>query len=257
MSSYLEVKELSKTFMQNGQALNVLDDISFTLSKSEFLCVLGASGCGKTTLLRCLAGLETPTSGIITLDGQLITKPGILTSMVFQTFDQLFPWKTVIENVAYPLRVKDTNLKSKESRLIAMQYLDNVGLSRFADYYPHQLSGGMKQRVAIARALAQKPSLLLMDEPYASLDADTRTTMQQELLDLWNQSKMTIVFVTHSIIEAVGLGSQFMVLSPQTGYCSYFRSEVSMIDGKLRTPENEGFHECWSTLKNQIRMNKL
>jgi len=255
MSSHLEIRHLSHHFSFNGEITPVFNDISLSLNKGEFLCILGVSGCGKTTLLRRLAGFLKPVEGEIFIDGNLMTNPEKHCAMVFQTFDQLLPWKTVLSNVTYPLLInKNANRTKTQSREIAQKYLDMVGLSKFLDYYPHQLSGGMKQRVAIARALAMQPSLILMDEPFASLDADTRTALQKILLRIWKQSGVTVLFVTHSIIESIALSTKMMVLGPNAeGIKLFMDNPVKGEPGVPRTPQSPGYPECWSLLSNMIR----
>jgi len=254
MSPFLQIKDLSKEFTSNGENYKVFSNVSLELEEGEFLCILGSSGCGKTTLLRCVGGFEQPSTGQVIINGKLVEKPGIHDSMVFQSFEQLFPWKTVLGNVLYPLQINHIGSNKKETVDIAMSYLDLVGLTQFKNYYPHQLSGGMKQRVAIARSLAQKPSVILMDEPFASLDADTRTSLQNELISIWSKSKITILFVTHSIIEAIALGSKFLVMGGnEDSVRMYMDNPVQGTPGRLRDPEDEGFSECWGQLKNLVR----
>ncbi len=185
------------------------------LPQDRFI-LLGPSGCGKSTLLKAAAGFIAPAEGEFLLDGASIRGPGPDRVVVFQEFDQLPPWKTVRQNVAFPLRAA-RRLGRAEADERAMHYLDKVGLAGFADAYPHTLSGGMKQRVAIARALAMQPRILLMDEPFAALDALTRRRMQEELQQLWEASPFTLLFVTHSIEEALVLGSRILLLSPHPG----------------------------------------
>jgi NitT/TauT family transport system ATP-binding protein len=189
--------------------------VSFDIHKTDRLVLLGPSGCGKSTLLKAIAGFLKPVEGSIALRGKPIDGPGPDRMMVFQEFDQLLPWKTVSANVIFPMTVN--GVRREEARARASDAIAKVNLSKFADAYPHMLSGGMKQRVAIARAMAMKPDVLLMDEPYAALDALTRRKMQDELLQLWEDVHFTLVFVTHSIEEAVVIGSRIVVLSPHPG----------------------------------------
>ncbi len=189
--------------------------VSFDIHKQDRLVLLGPSGCGKSTLLKAIAGFLHPVEGRITLKDTVINGPGPDRMMVFQEFDQLLPWKTVAANVAYPMLINGVSRDEAMAR--ARDALAKVNLTKFVDAYPHMLSGGMKQRVAIARAMAMKPDVLLMDEPYAALDALTRRKMQEELLHLWNDVGFTLVFVTHSIEEAVVVGSRVVVLSPHPG----------------------------------------
>jgi NitT/TauT family transport system ATP-binding protein len=190
--------------------------VSFSMFQSDRLVLLGPSGCGKSTLLKAVAGHLKPVSGSILLDEREIDGPGPDRIMVFQEFDQLFPWKTVKENVIFAL-IASGKTKRPEAEDQALYYLRKVNLEQFVNAYPHTLSGGMKQRVAIARCLAMKPEIILMDEPFAALDALTRQKMQDELLELWSEIKFTMLFVTHSIPEAILLGNRIILLSPHPG----------------------------------------
>ncbi len=213
--SIVSVTNLDKVFEREGLAPTVaLADINLEIEEKEFICLVGPSGCGKTTLLRIIAGLEKPTSGDVRLDGVPIAGPDPQRGMVFQEYS-LFPWKSVIDNIAFGLEMK--GLSRQERREIAEEYLDIVNLEQFRDAYPHELSGEMRQRVAIARALANNPRVLLMDEPFGALDAQTRNVMQKELLEIWEETKKTVVFVTHSVDEAVYLADRIVVLSPRPG----------------------------------------
>lgn len=254
MSAFLEIQSLGQRFMSGTQEHITYKDMNLTLDKGEFLCILGSSGCGKTTLLRTVGGFEKPTWGRVLVNGREITGPGRHCSMVFQTFEQLFPWKTIMGNVLFPLLNGPSPMPRREAVERAGHYLEMVGLTKFADYYPHQLSGGMKQRVAIARALAIESDLMLMDEPFASLDADTRTSLQKELVRIWDQTKITILFVTHSIIESIALGSKLMAMGEYPeGVKLFIDNPVKGERGKLRTPESEGYSECWAMLSRMIR----
>jgi NitT/TauT family transport system ATP-binding protein len=212
----LECTNLSRVFVDPVHKTNVtaLRDITLDVPKEEFLCLLGPSGCGKTTLLHMIAGFDSPTSGSIRFDGKPVTGPSPERGVVFQEFS-LYPWKTVYENVDFGLAIQHRSLA--ERRSIIEHYLKLVGLGDFAGLRPHQLSGGMKQRVAIARTLAMSPVIMLMDEPFASLDVDTRSRMDIELLKIWKQETRTVLFVTHSIEEAVLLSDRIVVFSPQPG----------------------------------------
>jgi NitT/TauT family transport system ATP-binding protein len=189
--------------------------VSFDVHAADRFVLLGPSGCGKSSLLKAVAGFMRPVEGEIRLKGNRVTAPGPDRMMVFQEFDQLMPWKTVRGNVLFPMLVQ--GVPAAEARARAEDAIAKVSLTRFGDVYPHMLSGGMKQRVAIARAMASKPDILLMDEPYAALDALTRRRMQEELLQLWDELHFTVLFVTHSIEEAVIVGSRILVLSPHPG----------------------------------------
>ncbi len=209
----LEVKGLGKDFESPQGRVTALRDINFKTHRREFVCVIGPSGCGKSTLVRILAGLESHSSGKVLLDGRPVHGPGPDRGMVFQGYT-LFPWLTVKQNVMFGLKMsRRTGMEDQE----AMQWIDLVGLARFADSYPHQLSGGMKQRVAIARALANQPRVLLMDEPFGALDAQTRARMQAYLLDIWKNIDITIVFITHDLDEAIYLADRILVLKAHPG----------------------------------------
>ena len=190
--------------------------VSFNVNQSDRFILLGPSGCGKSTLLKAVGGFIKPVEGEIRLNGAVTREPGPDRMMVFQEFDQLLPWKTVMQNVVFSL-VASRQLSRSEARDRALHSIEKVGLTKFRDSFPHTLSGGMKQRVAIARGMAMEPAILLMDEPFAALDALTRQRMQRELLDLWEGTKFTVLFVTHSISEAVLLGTRILLLSPHPG----------------------------------------
>lgn len=190
--------------------------VSFDVLPGDRFVLLGPSGCGKSTLLKAVGGYMPPTEGEIRLKGRPVTGPGPDRMMVFQEFDQLLPWKTVKQNVVFALEAS-SRLTGRAAEERAMAYIDKVNLTKFADSYPHMLSGGMKQRVAIARGMAMEPDILLMDEPFAALDALTRRKMQDELLMLWEETRFTVLFVTHSIPEAIKIGSRILLLSPHPG----------------------------------------
>jgi NitT/TauT family transport system ATP-binding protein len=212
----LAVDHVNLEYRTRERIVRATHDVSFDVYGGDRFVLLGPSGCGKSTLLKAVAGFIEPTSGSISLDGQAIRGPGADRIVVFQEFDQLPPWKTVLQNVAFPLRVAK-KLSRAEAKERALHYLEKVGLASFANAYPHTLSGGMKQRVAIARALAMQPRVLLMDEPFAALDALTRRKMQEELLRLWEEVNFTLLFVTHSIEEALVVGNRILLLSPHPG----------------------------------------
>ncbi|NLM29676.1 MAG: ABC transporter ATP-binding protein [Methanomicrobiales archaeon] len=211
----VSIRGLGKAFPKDdGTTTQALVDVNLDIQDQEFVCMVGPSGCGKTTLLRIIAGLETPTTGEVTVDGSAVIGPDPKRGMVFQEYS-LFPWRRVIDNVAFGLEMKGVG--KEERQKTADHYIDMVGLSQFRNAYPFELSGGMRQRVAIARALANDPDVLLMDEPFGALDAQTRNRMQKELLSLWAETKQTIVFVTHSVDEAVYLADRIVVLSQRPG----------------------------------------
>lgn len=243
----LEIRNLNKAYEDNGAVQkNILEQVNLNVKKNEFLCILGPSGCGKTTLLRCIAGFETY-SGDILIEGQKKDKPGTDRIMVFQDFNQLFPWKTVEKNVQYPLKLGGIKDK-KELQEISHTVLEKVKLSGYEGYYPYQLSGGMKQRVAIAKALALKPKIILMDEPFAALDAMTRSRLQQELLNISVEEECTIIFVTHNIQEAIVLGTRIIVLK-ENG--KVVVDEVNAIQRPV-TPASQGYGEAWERLRDAL-----
>ncbi len=211
----LEILNLNQSFPKDdGSRLVVLDNITFDVKDKEFVCILGSSGCGKTTLLRMIAGLDTAESGSIVLDREEIRGTSPKVGMVFQEYS-LFPWRSVIDNIAFGLEMQ--GMKKEERYRIAERYLTLVNLTQFRDSFPSELSGGMRQRVAVARALALDPVLLLMDEPFGALDAQTRNMLQKELLDIREATKKTIIFITHSVDEAVYLSDRIIVLTPRPG----------------------------------------
>ena len=210
----LEVKGLNKVFDSAQGPVTALKDIHFQTHRREFVCVIGPSGCGKSTLIRILSGLEPQSSGDVQLDGEPVSGPGPDRGMVFQGYT-LFPWLTVKKNVMFGLVNQGMGKSQAESE--ALQWIDLVGLERFANAYPHQLSGGMKQRVAIARALANQPRILLMDEPFGALDAQTRAKMQSYLLEIWKNIDITVLFITHDLDEAIFLADRILVLKANPG----------------------------------------
>jgi NitT/TauT family transport system ATP-binding protein len=231
----LEVRQLSKVFFEQNDprrpGLVALHNISLVIQKNEFVSLLGPSGCGKTTLIRIIAGLLAADRGEILVNQRPVTAPGRDRCMVFQQFG-LLPWRTVLSNVEFGLEIEGV---AKEERAeIARKYLDLVGLTGFDDYYPHQISGGMQQRVGIARALSKKPDILLMDEPFGAVDAQTREQLQEELLKIWAQTDTTVVFVTHSIDEAIYLSDRVVVMQARPGR---IKEELSV---ELPRPRWEG-----------------
>lgn len=210
----LEVNNLNKVFTSTKGPITALNNVSFKTHRREFLTVIGPSGCGKSTLIRILAGLESKTSGDVLLDGKQVTGPGPDRGMVFQGYT-LFPWLTVKRNVMFGLQSQGKSFSNAESE--AMQWIDLIGLEKFANAYPDQLSGGMKQRVAIARSLAAQPRILLMDEPFGALDAQTRARMQAYLQEIWRNIDITILFITHDLDEAISLADRILVLKAHPG----------------------------------------
>jgi NitT/TauT family transport system ATP-binding protein len=212
---YIEVRDVSLTYDTPSGSVTGVQEANFGMEQSEFLCLVGPSGCGKSTLLNILAGFLTPTGGAIYIGGKPVTGRGMDRGVVFQDFAQLFPWRTALANVAFGLEMK--GVAKAERERIALEQLRLVKLEKFAKSYPHHLSGGMQQRVAIARALAYNPSVLLMDEPFAALDALTRDEMQRLLADVWRETRKTVIYVTHNVAEAVYLADRVIVMTPHPG----------------------------------------
>lgn len=210
----LSVRDLCKSFATDGRTHVVFDQVSLDIHRREFVCVIGPSGCGKSTFLRIVAGLDQATGGEVLLDGKPVSGPGPDRGMVFQGYT-LFPWLTVKQNVMFGLRMSGKPTHTQQGE--ASQWLEMVGLSKFESSYPHELSGGMKQRVAIARALANEPRILIMDEPFGALDAQTRAQMQSYLLQIWKQVDVTILFITHDLDEAVYLSDRIVVMGTNPG----------------------------------------
>lgn len=216
LAPLLNVSGVTLQYKTKRQVVTATYQVDFQVYPADRFILLGPSGCGKSTLLKGVGGFLTPVAGRIEIDGKQVERPGPDRMMVFQEFDQLLPWKTVLENIVFPM---ETSGKYPRAEAIerAERFLAKVNLMKFRDAYPHMLSGGMKQRVAIARGMAMGPSILLMDEPFAALDALTRLKMQEELLQLWQELRFTVLFVTHSIQEAIILGTRILVLSPHPG----------------------------------------
>lgn len=239
MCAILEVKNLKKIYNNGDTKKEVLADVNLTLEENEFLCILGPSGCGKTTFLRCLAGFEKY-EGSVSVRGKEVKGPGTDRIMVFQDFNQLFPWKTAAKNIELALKLQGGHTK-QECRKLALEALAKVKLRDYANYYPYQLSGGMKQRVAIAKAIALKPDIILMDEPFAALDAMTRNTLQQEMLDISVNEKCTIIFITHNIQEAIVMGTRIL--------CMHEGGVIAVDEKNPMTrpisPSSKGYGELW------------
>ena len=212
----LEVEGLTLQYKTTEHLVTATYRVDFKVFEADRFVLLGPSGCGKSSLLKAVGGYMPAVEGSIRLKGVPVSKPGPDRMMVFQEFDQLLPWKTVLENVMFPLTASGT-LRATVARERALAYLDKVNLSQFVNSYPHTLSGGMKQRVSIARGMAMEPDILLMDEPFAALDALTRRKMQDELMQLWDDTHFTVLFVTHSIPEAIRLGNRILLLTPHPG----------------------------------------
>ena len=244
----LKVNDLSKVFNTPKGSTAALNRINFETHRREFLCVVGPSGCGKSTLVRILAGLEQHSSGEVLLDGKPVSHQGSDRGMVFQGYT-LFPWLTVRKNVMFGLEINGKDRYEAERQ--AMQWLQLVGLEKFAECHPHQLSGGMKQRVAIVRALANQPRILLMDEPFGALDAQTRARMQAHLMEIWRKIDITIVFITHDLDEAIFLSDRILVLSAHPG-------EVQeLIEVPVPYPRNPGQFITPEFLATKARLEEL
>lgn len=236
-SAALEVRGLTLDYATPRQIVRATHRIDLDVHEADRFVLLGPSGCGKSTLLKAIAGFHKPTEGRILLDGRPVTRPGADRMVVFQEFDQLPPWKSVLGNVMFPM-LASGRLPRAEARERARDVIARVGLGGFEDAHPHQLSGGMKQRVAIARALTMQPRVLLMDEPFAALDALTRRKMQDELLELWESVRFTLIFVTHSIEEALVVGNRIALLSPRPGRV---RAELNSHDFSLHSAGSPAF----------------
>ena len=236
--AYIELRNVSLIYDTPAGRVPGVADVSFGIEPSEFLCIVGPSGCGKSTLLNMIAGFLKPTGGEIRIDGKPIVGSGLDRGVVFQDFAQLFPWRTALGNVTFGLEMK--GMAKAEREALARRQLSLVKLDRFADSYPHHLSGGMQQRVAIARALAYNPAVLLMDEPFAALDALTRDEMQRLLADVWRDTRKTVVYVTHNVAEAVFLADRVVVMTPHPGTV---KTEVPIRLTRPRDPLSLAFIE--------------
>jgi NitT/TauT family transport system ATP-binding protein len=255
VTTKIEFQKVSKTFqVRNSTEFTAIDEISLKVETGEFMVIVGPSGCGKSTLLDLLGGLTQPTHGQILLDGKAITGPALDRGIVFQQY-ALFPWRSALGNVEFGLETK--GVPEKQRRETAREYLALVGLSGFEDRHPHELSGGMKQRVAIARSLAYDPEVLMMDEPFAALDAQTRETLQAELLSIWKRSGKTIIFITHGIDEAVFLGQRVAVMTSRPGRIKHIvdiPAGLRESDDDVRSLPEFGRlrHEVWSLLREEV-----
>jgi NitT/TauT family transport system ATP-binding protein len=244
---HIEVRDVSLAYdTPAGRVLGV-NGATFAIEASEFLCIVGPSGCGKSTLLNIIAGFLNPTSGDIRIDGRKVTGHGMDRGVVFQDFAQLFPWRTALRNVAFGLEMK--GMAKEERERIALDQLRLVKLDNFAHAYPHHLSGGMQQRVAIARALAYNPSVLLMDEPFAALDALTRDDMQRLLADVWRETRKTVIYVTHNVAEAVYLADRVVIMTPHPGTV---KLEMPIPLQRPRDPLSVDFLDCQKKLMSHL-----
>ncbi len=249
LSSYLEIKNIKKSYKVKDDHLRVIDGLELEISRNEFVSIIGASGCGKSTLLKLIAGFIEPEEGQIVLNNNEIRGASFERIMVFQEFDQLFPWKTILENVYFALKAKDLFTSKRKRIEVAKEYLKEVQLNKYFDYYPHQLSGGMKQRAALARSLVTKPSILLMDEPFGSLDSQTRRELQNLLLEIWYKERNTVIFVTHDIKEAVILSDKIIVMDDQKGQ---IKEIIQNNLNRPRRPYGHDFIELFQKLNRLI-----
>lgn len=249
----IKIRGLNKSFqVPGGHTVTAMEDFDLDVPQGQFLVIVGPSGCGKTTLLRMLAGLEEPTSGAIEIAHGTEGRPE--NSMVFQG-DSIFPWMSVWDNAAYGLTAR--GLPSSEIKQTVGHYLEATGLTKFADAYPHQLSGGMRQRVSIARAFANDPEILLMDEPFSALDEQNKTLLQAELLRLWDETRKTVVFITHSVDEAVTMGDRIMVMSAQPGSAKAFidvpfERPRDVLEMRHKPEYGEIVYDIWGQLKEEV-----
>src|SRR6266581_4544506 len=244
---HIEVRNVSLVYDTPAGRVTGVDGVSFDMEQSQFLCLLGPSGCGKTTLLNIIAGFLAPTGGEIRIGGKAVSGQGTDRGVVFQDFAQLFPWRTALGNVCFGLEMKGIAKLERED--IARRQLVLVKLEKFAQSYPHHLSGGMQQRVAIARALAYNPSVLLMDEPFAALDALTRDEMQRLLADVWRETRKTVIYVTHNVAEAVYLADRVIVMTPHPGTV---KSQVPIPLPRPRDPLSVEFLDYQKQLLGQL-----
>src|SRR5215468_7489052 len=244
---HIEITDVSLAYDTPAGRVQGVKDASFAIEQSEFLCLVGPSGCGKSTLLNVIAGFLVPTAGEIRIGGKAVSGHGPDRGVVFQDFAQLFPWRTALGNVAFGLEMKGVAKEAREA--VALKQLALVKLEKFARSYPHHLSGGMQQRVAIARALAYNPSVLLMDEPFAALDALTRDDMQRLLADVWRETRKTVVYVTHNVAEAVYLADRVVVMTPHPGMV---KTQVPIALARPRDPLSVEFLQYQKELLRQL-----
>jgi NitT/TauT family transport system ATP-binding protein len=252
----IRISGLTKQFAVKGGTFTAIDNISLDIAPGTFFVIVGPSGCGKTTLLRILAGLEKPTSGSVEVRSEHPGKP--VNSMVFQG-DSIFPWMTVYQNAAYGLKMR--GVADAEIKEVVGHYLDKTGLTRFATRFPHQLSGGMKQRVSIARAFANDPEILLMDEPFSALDEQNKTLLQEEVLRIWEEHKKTVVFITHSVDEAVTLSDKIMIMSAQPGQVKAiidvpFARPRKVLELRSMPEYGEMVYRIWGQLRDEVQRAK-
>ena len=244
---HIEIRDVSLVYDTPAGPVTGVQSASFNIEQSEFLCIVGPSGCGKSTLLNIIAGFLQPTGGEITIAGKAVKGYGQDRGVVFQDFAQLFPWRTALGNVTFGLEMKGVGKDERDK--VARQQLKLVKLEKFADSYPHHLSGGMQQRVAIARALAYDPAVLLMDEPFAALDALTRDDMQRLLADVWRETRKTVIYVTHNVAEAVYLADRVVV---RTSHPGKVKAEVPIALQRPRDPLSVEFLDYQKQLLRQL-----
>jgi NitT/TauT family transport system ATP-binding protein len=243
----IEARDVGLVYNTPAGTVTAVEGVNFTMQPSEFLCLVGPSGCGKSTMLNIIAGFLTPSSGEIRIDGKAVKGYGQDRGVVFQDFAQLFPWRTALGNVTFGLEMKGVGKAERER--IALEQLRLVRLEKFAHSYPHHLSGGMQQRVAIARALAYNPAVLLMDEPFAALDAFTRDEMQKLVADVWRETRKTVIYVTHNVAEAVYLADRVLVMTPHPGRV---KTEIGIGLPRPRDPLSMEFREYQKELLGQL-----
>jgi NitT/TauT family transport system ATP-binding protein len=249
----IRLRNLTKSFQSGGGTVTALDNMSLDIPTGCFFMIVGPSGCGKSTLLRILANLEEPTSGTVEISAPAEKRPS--NSMVFQG-DSLFPWMTVWDNAAYGLTLR--GVPKAQIRDVVGHYLSRTGLTRFAKAYPHQLSGGMRQRVSIARAFANDPDILLMDEPFSALDEQNKLLLQEELLRIWEETRKTVLFITHSVDEAVTLGDRVMIMTAQPGTAKQivdvpFERPRSVLELRSRPEYGEFVYSIWGQLREEVQ----
>ncbi|PRX23076.1 NitT/TauT family transport system ATP-binding protein [Paraburkholderia sp. BL18I3N2] len=252
VSVKIRLSNLTKSFETGGGTVTALDNVSLEIPTGCFFMIVGPSGCGKTTLLRILANLESPTSGTVEITSPAQNRPG--NSMVFQG-DSLFPWMTVFNNAAYGLTLR--GVPKAQVRETVDYYLDRTGLTRFAKAYPHQLSGGMRQRVSIVRAFANDPDVLLMDEPFSALDEQNKLLLQEELLRIWDETRKTVLFITHSVDEAATLGDRIMIMTAQPGRAKRiidvpFQRPRSVLELRAQPEYGEFVYSIWAELREEV-----
>jgi NitT/TauT family transport system ATP-binding protein len=249
MAKRIDLRHVTLRYVTDTREVLAVDDVSFTVAESEFLCLLGPSGCGKTTIMNMIAGFLAPTDGEVLIGGARLDGMKHDRGVVFQDFAQLFPWRSARRNVEFGLEMR--KVPAAERKRTALEFLRLVGLADFADVYPHQLSGGMQQRVAIARAIAYSPGVLLMDEPFAALDAMTREEMQRLVNDVWQETKKTVVYVTHNVAEAVYLGDRVVVLDAHPGRV---KAEIPLDLPRPRDPLSAAFVDAQRAILTQLGM---